>query len=455
MGSSPECSPLQMIDAAVAALHHRAETAGIALQCDFHFPVPELIPVSGEHLSHLLTMLLVIAVESAESDRICVTLSPIKEADLVSGLDLRIEFQARLSIEELNNAIGQPPPKAWYDLTSLRNRQAPARAPTELARSLGGRLDTTGGSGSRIGFSFVWKDVRHWPETEQDSVDTAESAAAGSTARGSKAGDPAQQTASVLLADDQPDLLQLIRIFMARHGVAIDEAPDGQAAVDKALASRNAGTPYRLIVVDLRMPKLDGFEVVRLLRKLGWSASILGTSAFVSDKIRSNGLEAGFDDILQKPTQPEVLCSELLKYLGQGSGSESKAEGSRAKPGKPPPESAAGPETAADSAAPFSIMQSKALTDEQKAELMEAFLDGLAERADRLSEALGEQDRAALIELLHALKGAAGVYGVDDLRTATLEIEGLARKEAGWNELDAPVRRIVARCRELEEQRHD
>lgn len=459
MAESPECSPLRVVDAAVAAVYSRAEAAGVALQCDFHFPIPEQIPVSGRQLHLLLTQMLAIATDVVCAGQIGMTCGRFA-SELGRGVEFKVRLESDLDFQRLRHRLHEPPPSWWREMAEQAGCGASSRNASELASDLGGRLDAyeTKDAGQELVFVFEWRES----EDELSDASTARERSEFSSA-------PSEEHRGVvLLADDQPDLLQLITIFMARHDVTVDGAQDGQSAIDMALASRNSGCPYRLIVVDLRMPKLEGTEVATILRKLGWTGPILGTSAYVSSSAWQEGLAAGFDDVLQKPAQPEELCQVLLDYLrgqpsqgGAPSALEQKQPGGLVATGeqaraaeeelaseKSPPceKSPAGAEQ------PFSIMQSTALTDEQKAELMSAFLSGLSERADQLEAACDRHDVKELVHCLHALKGAAGVYGVESLRQAAWNAEQAARQSPPRNDVEQLARQLAKSCRELAEQ---
>jgi DNA-binding response OmpR family regulator len=102
----------------------------------------------------------------------------------------------------------------------------------------------------------------------------------------------------VLVADDDPDILALVRFRLERDGYEVLAAQDGEAAVDLALAR----TPD-LALLDVMMPRLDGYEVTRRLRDHAPTAAIpiILLTARAQEPDVEQGLEAGADDYVTKP----------------------------------------------------------------------------------------------------------------------------------------------------------
>jgi DNA-binding response OmpR family regulator len=117
----------------------------------------------------------------------------------------------------------------------------------------------------------------------------------------------------VLVADDDPDILALVRFRLERDGYEVLSAPDGETALDLALAR----TPD-IAVLDVMMPRLDGYEVTRRLREHGPTTGIpiILLTARVQEPDLERGFEAGADDYVTKPFSPQALGERVQAALG-------------------------------------------------------------------------------------------------------------------------------------------
>ena len=113
----------------------------------------------------------------------------------------------------------------------------------------------------------------------------------------------------VLIADDDPLIQRLVRTHLDRAGYRVLTAADGEAALDVAAADQPD-----LIVLDLMLPKLDGFEVCKRIREFSLVPVVMLTARGEQvDKLR--GFEAGADDYLTKPFSPPELLARIQAVL--------------------------------------------------------------------------------------------------------------------------------------------
>ena len=117
----------------------------------------------------------------------------------------------------------------------------------------------------------------------------------------------------VLLVDDEPSILQLARMYLERDGFRIQEAKDGESALEAITRLQPA-----LVVLDVMLPKLDGFEVCRRVRAEDNSIAILMLTARDEDIDKILGLELGADDYLTKPFNPRELVARVKAILRRG-----------------------------------------------------------------------------------------------------------------------------------------
>jgi DNA-binding response OmpR family regulator len=126
-------------------------------------------------------------------------------------------------------------------------------------------------------------------------------------------------SATVLIVDDEKDLVELVRYHLEKDGLTCLEARDGETALQLA----RARIPD-LIVLDLMLPGVDGLEVCRKLRKDPKTASIaiIMLTAKVEEVDRIVGLEMGADDYIVKPFSPRELVARVKAVLRRGLGQE-------------------------------------------------------------------------------------------------------------------------------------
>jgi DNA-binding response OmpR family regulator len=117
----------------------------------------------------------------------------------------------------------------------------------------------------------------------------------------------------ILLVDDEPSIVELSRMYLEREGFRVQSVQDGQAALEAVGRERPA-----LVVLDVMLPKLDGFEVCRRLRALNDPAAILMLTARDDDIDKILGLELGADDYLTKPFNPRELVARVKAILRRG-----------------------------------------------------------------------------------------------------------------------------------------
>ncbi len=118
----------------------------------------------------------------------------------------------------------------------------------------------------------------------------------------------------ILIADDEPHIRELARLYLSREGYELDFAHDGREALDKALLSLPD-----LLVLDLMMPKLDGFEVAKGVRQHS-DLPILMLTVRREDAVKVAGLELGADDYLTKPFNPKELVARVKAILRRADG---------------------------------------------------------------------------------------------------------------------------------------
>src|SRR2546421_11321008 len=117
---------------------------------------------------------------------------------------------------------------------------------------------------------------------------------------------------TILVVDDEPQIVQLVRDYLEHGGFKVLAAADGPAAL------RTAATQHPdLVVLDLALPGMDGLDVARSLRREG-AVPIIMLTARTDESDKLVGLELGADDYLTKPFSPKELVARVRAVLRRG-----------------------------------------------------------------------------------------------------------------------------------------
>jgi DNA-binding response OmpR family regulator len=124
----------------------------------------------------------------------------------------------------------------------------------------------------------------------------------------------------ILVVDDEPNIVELAKMYLAREGYRLDSAANGQEAISHYGKNR-----YDLILLDLMLPDIDGFELCRRIRAKS-GVPILMLTARKEDVDKIVGLELGADDYLTKPFNPRELVARIKAILRRYQAGEKEQE---------------------------------------------------------------------------------------------------------------------------------
>jgi len=114
----------------------------------------------------------------------------------------------------------------------------------------------------------------------------------------------------LLIAEDERDLAEALKAFFEKNQFAADTVGDGISAYDYASTGE-----YDALILDIMMPKMDGVEVLKRLRREGIKTPVMMLTAKGQKEDRITGFDAGADDYLPKPFEPDELISRVRAML--------------------------------------------------------------------------------------------------------------------------------------------
>ncbi len=112
----------------------------------------------------------------------------------------------------------------------------------------------------------------------------------------------------ILVAEDAEDLRLLIKLILEKHGCLVDFAEDGVVALEKVNQKK-----YDVILLDIQMPRMNGYDTISKLREIGISIPILAQTAHAMNEEKEKCKLLGFDEVITKPLMPEVLVDKLTQ----------------------------------------------------------------------------------------------------------------------------------------------
>jgi CheY-like chemotaxis protein len=127
----------------------------------------------------------------------------------------------------------------------------------------------------------------------------------------------------VLIAEDRRDNQRLIADTLQRAGADVEFAEDGALAIDRARSAEEQRRPFDVILMDMQMPVLDGYQAVKKLREAGYRRPIIALTAHAMPGDRQRCIEVGCDDYAAKPIDRRNLIKMIAKCC-----SETAADGS-------------------------------------------------------------------------------------------------------------------------------
>ena len=311
---SAACSPIQLLADVESLMRVRADAKGLALEFRWDGELPETIRSDPTRVRQILVNLVGNAIKFTERGSVRVVARLIRghqpqlEFDVVdSGVGMTAEQTGRLF-----QAFSQA------DASTTRRFGGTGLGlviSKRLAQMLSGDITvvaTAPGAGTTFRFTLALDSL----------ADAKLVSAAGRPAHAVKDKLPLGTDAwinrltgyRILLAEDGVDNQRLIAFVLQRSGANVVTADNGQLAVDEAQAANDAGTPFDVILMDMQMPVMDGYQAVALLRAKAYRGPIIALTAHAMTGDRERCLAMGCDDYASKPIDRAKLIEQIAEW---------------------------------------------------------------------------------------------------------------------------------------------
>lgn len=312
------CSPCRIIGEVVSLMRVRTQAKGIQLNAEYDGPMPRTIRSDATRLRQILMNIVGNAIKFTEAGGVRIsarllnqTPAPLLQVAVTdTGIGMPAELLARLF---------QPFTQA--DTSTSRRFGGTGLGLTiskRLAQLLGGDISaqSTPGEGSTFTLTIPTGTL-----DGVELVEPTEEAAGLPSAVLSGTHPPVLLTGyRLLLAEDGPDNQRLISLVLRKAGADVVLAENGEAAVDAFLQADREGRPFDLVLMDMQMPVLDGYQATRMLKAAGCRTPIVALTAHAMSEDRRKCLDAGCDEYVTKPIDRAHLLEVMGRLVGKGVG---------------------------------------------------------------------------------------------------------------------------------------
>ena len=321
---SVSVSLVEIVLDVVSVMHVRAEEKGLFLRVVWDGPVPETIRCDPLRLRQILFNLVGNALKFTEEGGVTITVA-LDEPDDPETAGRWPEV--RFAIDDTGIGLTREQRRRIFDAFSQADTSTTRTyggsglglaISARLAKLLNGSIivDSDPGVGSTFTLTIPTGSLegvpRITPKTALTPARCTESKQQPASAK-----DDAEQRLSgrrILLAEDGPDNQRIISFILQRAGADVEIAADGQQAMEEALRAVDADQPYDVILMDMQMPVMDGYDATGALRSAGYDRPIVALTAHAMAGDREQCLRAGCDDYATKPIDIPALIEKVALW---------------------------------------------------------------------------------------------------------------------------------------------
>jgi PAS domain S-box-containing protein len=315
------CSPIQIIEKVVSLLQIRATTKRLALDVDYAYPIPDTIVSDPIRIGQILINLIGNAIKFTETGSVRVITRLVHSVSGRSQLRFEVADTGIGMTDQQQSQIFQPFTQCHEPTAGKPNGTGLGLTITKrLVEMLGGEISVESAVGAGSTFCATI-DAGHLipeemlfgpPNAKTDDASNQDSAPDGCDMSGSR----------ILLADDGPDNVRLISLLLRKAGAEVTAVGNGRLAVQSVLDATNTGRSFDVILMDMQMPEMDGYEAVEQIRAAGYRGAIVALTANAMSDDRQKCMNTGCDDYLAKPIQRARFMAAVAGHLARGLASD-------------------------------------------------------------------------------------------------------------------------------------
>ncbi len=308
------CNPYQIMQEVKSLIQVRADAKGLSLTLEVIGKLPRTITTDPTRLRQILINLIGNAIKFTETGG----------ARLIAQFVESPSEGPAIRFDVVDTGIGMSAEQVACLFTPFQQADASMTRrfggtglgltiSKRLAVMLGGDIAVESELGKGSAFHVT---VATGPLEGVEFIDYAEQVSAPLTPPETQATpEPSRIEARILLVEDGPDNQRLISFLLRKAGAEVSLAENGAIAVEQVLSARDQGMAFDIILMDMQMPIMDGYQATRTLREKGYTGPIIALTAHAMEGDREKCLAAGCDDFATKPIDRKRLLATISRFL--------------------------------------------------------------------------------------------------------------------------------------------
>ena len=291
----------------------RAREKGLKLEARYDFPLPQTVETDATRLKQCLLNLVSNAIKFTDEGRVSMLVRHIQKQDGEHMMAFIVtDTGIGMTQNEINRIFN---PFTQADTSTTRRYGGTGLGLTiskRLAEHLGGdiEVESTPGRGSMFTLTINPGNLDNVP-----MLNALPSTPITAQRKASRESLTSPMAGRVLVVEDTPPTQEFVRFFLSKTGLDADVADNGQIAWDKVKTAAAQGKPFDMIIMDMQMPVLNGYECTRRLRRAKHTMPIIALTAHTMSGDREKCLDAGCDDYIPKPIEMDELLTKVRDYL--------------------------------------------------------------------------------------------------------------------------------------------